>query len=137
MSEILEGGCLCGSVRYRLEGEPLDAGWCHCRLCQRSTGAPAVPWGTWPVAALRFTQGQASRFKSSAKGRRDFCPQCGTQLVFRAAEDSRTLDVTLASLDDPTAVAPQYHIWTMSQIPWVKLADGLLRHRERGPDSWD
>jgi len=45
--------------------------------------------------------------------------------------------VTLASLDEPAAVAPEYHIWTRSQVPWVNLVDRLPRHEGSGPDTWE
>ena len=129
----LDGGCLCGRLRYHVDGPLLQSDWCHCRLCQRSAGAPAVAWLTVPRSAFRFTQGEPRTFASTAKGRRQFCADCGTQLVFFDGDAER--DVTLASLDDPTAVAPQDHIWTMSQLPFVKLADGLPRHRQARRDS--
>ena len=47
MTVVHTGGCFCGAVRYRVEGPPLDAGYCHCRMCQRANGAPAVAWVTW------------------------------------------------------------------------------------------
>ena len=137
MSDVFEGGCLCGRLRYRAEGRPLDAGWCHCRLCQKSSGAPALAWGTWPASAVRYTTGEPRVFKSSTLGRRHFCPDCGTQLLFRVAEDSRTIDLTLASLDRPDAIVPEYHIWTASRIAWMELADRLPRHADSGPDTWD
>src|ERR1044072_2917868 len=107
----LEGGCLCGRLRYRIDGPILQSDWCHCRLCQRSAGAPAVAWLTVPRTDFRFTQGEPRTFASTAKGRRQFCADCGTQLVFFDGDAER--DITLASLDDPAAVSPQDHIWTM------------------------
>ena len=44
MAEFLTGGCLCGAVRYRLSAEPVAALYCHCRMCQRAHGAPAIAW---------------------------------------------------------------------------------------------
>lgn len=131
------GGCLCGALRYELDGSPLDAGYCHCRLCQRSAGAPVLVWGTWKAEAFNWVRGRAQAFASSAKARRYFCRLCGTQLVFRVAKDSKTVDVTLASLDLPEAVRPEYHIWRQSKISWFDTADDLPRHAAAGPDSWD
>lgn len=133
MTKILEGGCLCGAVRYAITGPILRSDWCHCRLCQRSAGAPAVAWTTVAAGDFRFTKGEPRTYASSEKGRRLFCGDCGTQLVFLDGEADR--DVTIASLDEPTALAPQDHIWTMSQLSWVKLADGLPRHRGRRAPS--
>ncbi|MFO1038059.1 MAG: GFA family protein [Geminicoccaceae bacterium] len=129
----LEGGCLCGAVRYRVEGTPLDAGYCHCRVCQRSAGAPVLAWFTVTSQAFGWSSPPPATFRSSAHGSREFCSKCGTQLLFK--EDGVDLvDVNLATLDDPTLVRPDYHIWTQSRIPWFEIADDLPRHPDGGPD---
>ena len=110
----LEGGCLCGTVRYRVSAEPDDGGYCHCRICQRSTGAPVVAWLTVASDAFAWTKGAPTAYRSSQEAERLFCPACGTQLVFREPAEPHLLDVTLASLDDPEAVRPDHHIWTES-----------------------
>lgn len=125
----LEGGCLCGAIRYAIDGPVLTSDWCHCRLCQRSAGAPAVAWFTVPTSAFHYTKGEPRTYASTERGRRQFCGSCGTQLVFFDGDAER--DITVASLDDPARVPPQHHIWTMSQLPFVKLEDGLPRHRQR------
>jgi hypothetical protein len=130
-----DGGCLCGAVRYRLDGMPLDAGLCHCTLCRRSTGAPVVAWGTWRLDALSWLRGRPHDFASSAKGKRRFCPRCGTQLTFAHADAPALVDVTLASLDDPETVRPEYHIWVASRIGWMDTIDALPRHEDGGPDT--
>jgi hypothetical protein len=122
-----EGGCLCGASRYRLEGSPRSADFCHCRLCQRAAAAPVVAWGTWPAEDLVWLNGEPSTYASSEKGRRSFCPCCGTPLTFVDLDEPSMVDVALASLDDPTRFAPTRHIWTMSQLPWLDLGDGLPR----------
>jgi hypothetical protein len=134
MSGALEGGCLCGAIRYRIEGPRIDAGYCHCRLCQRSAGAPVLAWLTVPVEAFSYTQGQPEVYRSSAHSQREFCNRCGTQLAFRRQRDARTMDITLGSLDDPMAVAPEYHIWRMSRIDWFETRDELPRYEDAGPD---
>ena len=130
----VEGGCLCGAVRYRVEGQPLHAGYCHCRMCQRAAGAPVVAWGAWPADRFAWLQGKPGRFASSAKGERSFCPSCGTSLTSVDPGDRRLVEVTLASLDDPSLVTPEEHIWTMSRIPWLDVRDELPR-RTGGPGS--
>ncbi len=134
MSAPLRGACLCGSVAYELDGPPDNAGFCHCRMCQRASGAPVVAWGTWPIERLRLLGGEPRAFRSSARAERRFCPTCGTQLFFFTEDAPGSIDVTLASLDDPGQVAPQYHIWRMSRIPWLETADRLPRHEDDGPD---
>jgi hypothetical protein len=127
-----DGGCLCGAVRYRAEGAPLVAGYCHCRMCQRAAGAPVVAWGIWPAGSFAWLSGAPARYASSARGERVFCPVCGTLLAFLEAE---TVDVTLASLDEPAAVAPREHIWTASRLPWFELADALPRYEGWPPQD--
>jgi hypothetical protein len=130
---MAEGGCLCSAVRYRVEGPPLHADFCHCRMCQRAAGAPVVAWGTWPADRFAWTRGEPGSFASSAKGERSFCPVCGTPLTFVDPTDPAQVDVTLASLDDPAAFAPGCHAWTMSRVPWLEIGDELPRHT--GPRS--
>jgi hypothetical protein len=134
MNLPLEGGCLCGAVRYRLSAEPTHAGYCHCRMCQRSAGAPVVAWLSMAREGFAWTGGTPAVYRSSQKAERLFCPACGTQLVFREPAEPHFLDVTLASLDDPGAVRPGRHIWTSSRIAWFDTRDDLPRHPERLPD---
>jgi hypothetical protein len=129
----LEGGCLCGGVRYRISAAPSHADYCHCRMCQRATGAPVVAWLTVARAALAWTKDEPAVYRSSEKAERLFCPRCGTQLGFRETALPDQLDVTLASLDDPEAVRPSHHIWTASRIGWFDVADDLPRYPEHGP----
>ena len=86
----LEGGCLCGAVRYRIGAEPDHAGYCHCRMCQRAAGAPVVAWLTVARAAFAWTRGEPAVYRSSAKAERLFCGACGTQLAFREIAEPRT-----------------------------------------------
>jgi hypothetical protein len=94
-----------------------------------------VAWATLPAGAFSWERGVPRTYASSPRGLRDFCGACGTQIVFRRPRASRTLDVTLASLDDPAAIRPEYHTWTTSRVSWLDLADALPRHDEAGPDS--
>ena len=135
MTLALEGGCLCGKVRYRIDGAPRDPGYCHCRMCQRASGAPVVAWLTAARKDFAWTAGEPKVYASSPGAERLFCPICGSQLVFRAQAEPETLDVTLATLDDPPAIAPDHHSWTASRIAWFEIKDDLPRYPERGPAS--
>eukprot|EP00884_Botryococcus_braunii_P016898 jgi/Botrbrau1/3892/Bobra.0183s0113.1 len=127
----LKGGCLCGLVRYEVTGEPSeDATLCHCRMCQRSCGAPAVAWVTFPEEALEVVEGETKQYASSEKGVRDFCPTCGSQLFFRYTVPPPpgkppSVDIVTTSLDDPDVLPPALHIFCSSARPWLRLADDL------------
>lgn len=130
----LTGGCACGAVRYRLLSPPLDAAWCHCRTCQLNSGSPAMAFATLPVGHLVFEQGAdlVGRFASSDFGHREFCTRCGTPLLMAVDHEPETLDFSLATLDEPEAVTPAYHIYYASRIGWAEAGDNLPRHaRER------
>ncbi|MBS0396579.1 MAG: GFA family protein [Proteobacteria bacterium] len=122
------GGCACGRLRFVAEAEPLDSGYCHCRLCQRTTGAPVLAYASFPVAAFRYTAGEPARYASSPAGAREFCPACGTQIAYRRRLDPRTVDVNVGALDEPARCPPRRHLWTSSRIPWLELADDWPRH---------
>lgn len=130
----LTGRCLCEKVRYSISGVPIDAGFCHCKTCQRSSGAPAVAWLTVPVLDFRYTHGVVAIYNSSAGFQREFCSLCGTQIAFRATVSAVTVDVTLSSLEDSSVVKPEYHIWCQSKAPWLHINDELPQYADAGPD---
>ena len=132
--KIFIGGCLCGELRY--EGRnPIDAGYCHCRICQRSTGAPLLAWVTFPIADFSFVKGEPTIYRSSPRGVRNFCSNCGTQIAFHGDETHGQIDVNIGSLDDPGQAVPEYHIWVGSRVPWLHIDDELPRYTADGPAS--
>ena len=130
-----EGGCLCGQIRYRSQSDPLDTGYCHCRICQRASGAPVLAWATFPLEAFAYTGAEPSIFKSSKNGQREFCSGCGTQIAFRELAGSETIDVNFVTLDDPACLEPGCHIWTQSRLPWFETMDDLPRYEGAGPTT--
>jgi len=127
-AQVYEGGCLCGALRYSSSAAPSDTGYCHCRLCQRSTGAPVLAWASFPVEAFRYTRGEPARYASSSHGHREFCATCGTQIAYRESKGASSVDVNVGSLDDPAAAPPRCHIYCASRIPWLDTRDALPRH---------
>lgn len=129
---MLTGGCFCGRLRYQVEGAPFNQTNCHCSICRRTTGAPFVAW--FSVARSRFRMtGEPSRYRSSGRGTRSFCPECGTQITFELEGAGDEIDVTTCSLDEPDHAAPIDHTHAGRRLAWVKLADGLPEFRESRP----
>jgi len=128
MGKDFAGGCLCGEVRYRITATPVETLYCHCRMCQRAHGAPAIAWLTVPFDAFEVTAGNPLAYRSSPNAFRHFCGSCGTPLTWREADNPRLIDVSIASLDHPEAVEPTLHVWTESRIPWFDTADHLPRY---------
>jgi hypothetical protein len=124
-SLAVEGGCLCGQVRYRASGSRRGITICHCATCRRASGAPIVAWCGFVPEGFSFTRGAPTIYRSSATAERGFCSRCGTQLTYRRLDDPGFVDVTIASLDDPEAIPPQDHTWVQSRLSWIVLGDGL------------
>ena len=104
----LTGGCMCGKVRYELKSGPFDCGWCHCRTCQLSSGAPAMVFASVPDGDLAWTKG-ADKVKSvvsSSFGHREFCGECGTPFLMKVDHQPETVDFSVVTLDDPAAIVP-------------------------------
>ncbi|MDX2169469.1 MAG: GNAT family N-acetyltransferase [Deltaproteobacteria bacterium] len=130
----LDGGCLCGALRFRVSAAPLAVSHCHCTLCRRASGAPLVTWATVPSAAFGYLQGAPREWRATPSARRSFCTGCGTPLTFQADATPQLLDVTVASFDRPEAVPPTEHVWVSRRLPWLQLDDDLPR-RPRGGGS--
>jgi hypothetical protein len=126
-SNELQGGCHCGTVRYRASGHPYDRTLCHCSICRGTSGAPMVAWFTVKAGDFALLRGSPRTYRSSAVATRSFCAECGTPLTFQR-DGLDEVDVTVCSLDDPQALAPQDHTFVRSQLNWIHLADGLPRY---------
>lgn len=133
----MEGGCACGTVRYRLASAPYDIGWCHCRICQRVTGSPGLAFGTVPVADFSFTAGAdaVARVALTSFGERQFCSRCGTPLTIHVDHQADEIDFTVATLDTPDAVRPGFHIFVAAAPAWAALDDGLPQFTGERPDT--
>jgi hypothetical protein len=125
---VVTGGCQCGFLRYEASGVPFGETLCHCSLCRRTTGAPAVAWFSVRPRDFRFTEGKPSRYASSETGTRSFCPQCGAQVTFQNTAHPGELDVTTASLDDPDATPPKDQTWVSSRVRWMDDVPSLTSY---------
>ena len=115
------GRCLCRNVRYRASGAWRNLCNCHCESCRRAAGAPFVAWGTIDRDRFEIVAGELGIVCSSKDVQRGFCRLCGTTLTYAHA--------ALASLDDPSLVAPQAHIWIRDKLAWVRIDDRLPQYQ--------
>ena len=118
---MIEGGCLCGAVRYRASGAPIVSLICHCATCRRAVGAPLVGWLTVPAAGFAWTRGAPAAYASSPGVERTHCAACGTSLGWAGVPGE--IDVTLASLDDPEAAPPVRETWLAHRLSWTPMTD--------------
>ena len=118
------GGCVCGGTRYVLKSRPVALIDCHCIDCRRSVGAPYVTWGSVRREDLVVIKSEPRKI-AHANRIRSFAACCGTHLFFEDTKDSEMIDVTIASLDDPTPFAPQRVIFLEDKLPWVVVDESL------------
>jgi hypothetical protein len=123
---IREGGCLCGAVRFKAEGEPINVRVCHCRKCQKAMGSPFFARALFDQNAL-LIEGSTASYPSSERTDRVFCKACGTRL-FAWRRDGTAAGVALATFDDRNAFVPTEHIWVAEKMNWVKLDEGLPQY---------
>jgi len=125
---VLEGGCACGEVRYRLTSDPLFTHGCHCLNCQRQTGSAFVVNALIEADRVELLAGEPKPVdvpRSGAKKQRIFrCPTCEIAVYSRYTRAS-ILFVRAGTLDDPSRVAPDVHIYTRSKLSWVTLPDSV------------
>ena len=133
MTTFAEGGCVCGAIRYRVDGAPTNTMICHCQTCRRVAAAPVVAWVTFPTARFDLLKGHPASFHSSEPVRRTFCPACGTALTYQHSDSGDFVDITTCSLDNPELFPPTHHSWLSHDLAWVRFGDGLPTFREWRP----
>ncbi len=136
MATPLTGGCLCGTVRYECSPEPLMAGNCHCRDCQRATGGAYASVFFVPRRAVKIT-GEVKYYDSIGESgnlvSRGFCPTCGSRLFGKPAVLPEAISIMAGSLDDPSSHRPAMDIYTASAQPWDYLNPELPKFPKMPP----
>jgi len=129
MPDTLEGGCACGAVRYRLASAPMFVHCCHCRDCQRQTGSAFVLNALIEADRVALLSGDLEEITvptDSGRGQKIYrCASCEIAVwsVYRGIDKLRF--VRIGTLDDPSALTPDVHIYVRSKLPWIKLPDGV------------
>ncbi len=127
--EHATGGCLCGSVRFEVDGPLRDIVVCHCSLCRRAgTNANAYTWA--PVTALTLVDSGTLEVYIDANGReRSFCRTCGASL-FWAVPGSAGISISAGALDTAADLRVARHIHSDSTADWETLPSDVPVHRE-------
>ena len=128
MVDQFSGGCRCGKVRYECKAAPVFAGHCHCRDCQYASGGGYSTIFGVPAEALALDGVLAGYTVDTDSGNqvtRKFCPACGSPMLSELSANPAMIVLKAATLDDPSWLAPTFHIWTASGQPWVETASAL------------
>lgn len=126
--EHLEGGCLCGAVRYTVTGPPAKSALCHCGICRRETGGPFAAWGIWPQESFQGNGATTTAWATSEAGIRRFCPTCGATVYFESRRHQGITEIMLAGLDMPGKVAPTLHQFAADALRWLVMDDAWPRY---------
>jgi hypothetical protein len=122
---MLEGGCFCGAVRYRLTERPMFTNCCHCRDCQKQAGSAFAINAIIETDRIELTgeAPRAVRMPTESGRPHDIyrCGKCQSALWSDYGGRPWVRFVRVATLDDPTAITPDAHIFARSKLPWVRL----------------
>lgn len=121
----LSGRCLCGCVRFKVNGEILSAGHCHCESCRRATSSPVTTFFTVRRSDAEIG-GESLRFYASSPGvKRGFCRNCGSPMSFQTDERPNEMDFYVASLNDGLHVEIHEHWHWDERVDWLNVTDDL------------
>src|SRR5712692_7581591 len=125
----VQGGCLCGAVRFTITLPTIFCGHCHCSMCRRNHGAAYVTWLAVPRSQLSIGAGseQLTRYQSSAHGSRSFCRRWGSSLFCVLENLPDIVDIPLANMDGPIDRIPESLIYFDDRASWTMVADDLPR----------
>jgi len=125
------GACLCGNLRYEIEGNFASMSHCHCSMCRKHHGTPFATYVSTPIAGFRWVAGEGAlvHYRSSPFGIRAFCGVCGSVAPVLDFETGLAL-VPAGSLAGKLEVASQAHVFVASKASWHAISDHLPQHAE-------
>ncbi len=121
----IRGGCLCGGVRYEIDGSLGEAGNCHCSMCRREHGAAFSTYADVDPSQFRWDFGEqlVALYESKPGVGWCFCRVCGSTLA--ASDGGKVTSITLGTVEGDPGVRPQEHIFVGSKAPWYEIVDDL------------
>ena len=142
---VIRGSCLCGGVKFEIDGPLLRSLNCHCTFCRKQHGAAFRSRARVRRNELKWVRGEEllTYYEATPGYRRGFCRVCGSPILNRAEPHSRlaqnhpaTLSefgIALGTLDDDPGVRPESHIFVRSKAPWFEITDDLPQYPEYPP----
>lgn len=118
MTEVFDGGCLCGAVRFRATGRPKWVLWCHCQSCRKHSGAPASVFVAFETTAIASLAGEIAQYASSPGVVRGFCRGCGSTLSCSNAGWPGEIHLHVGAFDQAVRLAPHGEIFPDERLAW-------------------
>lgn len=135
---MLKGHCLCGGVRFEIEGRLGPVIYCHCSMCRHANGSSFATNASVRTEEFRIVSGREliREYESSAGNVRAFCSNCGTPVYGTVAEIPSIRRVRLGTLDSSGGARSAAHIWTGSKSDWFEITDRLEQFEREPPISY-
>ena len=129
------GQCLCGTVRYEVDGPFATMTHCHCSMCRKHHGAPFATYVSAPLPGFRWVSGKdaITTYTTESGFTRPFCSTCGS-VTPMLLEDAAVVLIPAGNLDGELGIKPQRHIFAGSKAPWYEIADSLPQFEEYPPE---
>jgi hypothetical protein len=129
---MIDGGCLCGAVRFSITGKLGPAGYCHCQQCRRASGSAFAANAPVRIKYFTITSGAdlVREYESSPGKFRAFCSRCGSPMYSRRDSEPDLRRIRLGTLDSDPERRPLGHVWVSSKAPWYTINDSLPQYPE-------
>jgi hypothetical protein len=131
-----EAACACGQLKIKVSGDPQMVSSCHCRACQRRTGAPFGVQAFFPLDRVVSIDGERKTWSRTADSgttvNHHFCPSCGTTLYWDRANLPGMLTVAVGTFADPQFPMPARTVWTETKHDWLSFP-AAMPHYPRAP----
>lgn len=129
------GGCLCGAVRFTINGSIRNIVYCHCSQCRKAQGSAFAANGIVNAQEFRIEKGEddLSQFESSPGQTRFFCKVCGSPILSKNTAKPGQVRVRLGTIESDITERPQAHIFASSKANWESISDDLPQYDSYEP----
>jgi hypothetical protein len=122
------GHCLCGTIRFETDAQPLSTNFCHCESCRRHTGSAVAAFVSFRKEKVRWSGAERTGYRSSPAVVRSFCARCGSPLTYEHDRSPDEIDLYLGAFDEPGAFPAGKHIHVGERVAWFDTVDQTPRH---------
>jgi hypothetical protein len=130
----ITGGCLCGRIKYKVNGEPFRIANCHCDDCRKATGSAYATNLFFNETQIILTQGTLKKFKHTADSggsmTKEFCDNCGSQVFGSGTNRPGIINVKVGSINDAHFVKPDVNLYTSHALNCTHIDDDVDNYEE-------
>jgi hypothetical protein len=133
---MVSGSCLCGAVRYRVDGRISELVLCHCTKCRKANGSAFHAGAVCRKSRFRWEAGEdaVTEYRTDSGYTTRFCATCGSPVPC-PLDDRPYVVLHGGALDQDPGSRPRCHIFVASRAPWFEITDALERYDAHGPDT--